>query len=99
MGEGEGSARLASFRAPAAKQAMAGGGLAERMKGVKAAKKKKAAKKPAAAAAAPTATVANGRGGVTVTWKDIMAVLEREPLYNRSRWLAALTISGPGKKL
>ena len=97
-GDGEGAA--ASKAAPAAKQAKAAGGLAERMKGVKAAKKKKAAKQPAAAAAPPPpTTVANGRGGVTVTWKDIIAVLEREPLYNRSRWLAALTISGPGKKL
>lgn len=69
------------------------GGLAARM----AAKEREGKGEGAGAGAGEGAP---GGGGLKprVAWKDIVAAMEREPQYSRSRWFASVVMAGPGKE-
>ena len=70
------------------------GGLAARM----AAAKEREGKGEGAGAGAGDGTPGARALKPRVAWKDIVAAMEREPQYSRSRWFASVVMAGPGKE-
>ena len=68
------------------------GGLAARMAAAKEGLKGEVA---GAGARAGEGSGAPGGAKPKVAWKDLVAAMEREPQYARSRWFASVVMAGP----